>query len=966
MENTTFTLTVNGTGFINGSVIRINGVGLATAFNTDKILTATVSGQTAGLKDITVFNPAPHGGESNMIKLTVNSGTNNPVPHIGGISPSIVTAGSPAFILTVNSDNSSFRMGSEVRMNDIPRPTTFVSQSQLTAGISASDVATAGTKTITVFTPTPGGGISNSFMLTVGGGMVGTGLQGDYFNNTSLSGTPVHTRIDPLIDFNWGEGSPHPLVNPNQFSVRWTGQVKSLTAGKYTFIVKHNDGVRLWVNNQQLINAWFDSSGTKSGTIKLLAGQMYAIRLEFYDNQATARVHLKWRKGTLTPSGDEIPEQVIPTAQLFAPPSGPTPPPPTLMYQGVHEGTNCTTIYGWAADANQPNTSINVDIYNGAALLATVPANQPRTGIAVPGNHGFSYTVPASLKDGLSRSISVRFPGTTSNLSGSPQTLLCSGTSVPNAPSGLMATAATATQINLKWTDASTNEDGFAIKRSEDGVNYGDIGTTPVNVTTYEDLGRTAGRTYYYQVRAYNSAGSSAPAQTSVTIPGQTGGPPVAPSNVVATPVSSTQINISWTDNSTNETGYTVLRRKPGGTTYYPVGTLGANVTSFFHKTLTPSTQYCYRVEAFNDSGKANNGSDVCATTLSGTKAAAFVALLSGDGAAGSYGYIEGQGTVAKWKNPGTGAVGIDPVSGLTALFVADTYNHRIRMVYLDGPVAGNSILLAGSGVAGYWEGDGDPYSARYNFPRGITAIKNEDGIVDALLVADTDNHTIRMLLPPLGSTRWRPETFSGFQAKVGYADGTPNVNLYNSPYGITIGMDGFIYVADSSNGAIRKLDWEGNSSTYLKQTTWKGSTFRPIGITSSEASQWIYISSHNSNSINRVAGGVIEILSSSTLGYQDGTGGASRFNTPYHMVWSDTGGVGSLYIVDLANNRIRQFDLQANQVTTYAGSGTSGYTNGAGSTAKFNSSTGIAIGVSNDLYIIETGNNGVRKLSEQ
>ncbi|MGH9426635.1 MAG: IPT/TIG domain-containing protein, partial [Terriglobia bacterium] len=109
MENTAFPLTVNGTGFINGSVIRINGVNLATTFNTDKILTANVTGQTAGLKKITVFNPAPGGGLSNEVTLTVNTGTNNPVPHIGSISPSNVTAGNPAFTLTVNSDNSSFR-----------------------------------------------------------------------------------------------------------------------------------------------------------------------------------------------------------------------------------------------------------------------------------------------------------------------------------------------------------------------------------------------------------------------------------------------------------------------------------------------------------------------------------------------------------------------------------------------------------------------------------------------------------------------------------------------------------------------------------------------------------------------------------------------------------------------------------------------------------------------------------------
>jgi hypothetical protein len=341
------------------------------------------------------------------------------------------------------------------------------------------------------------------------------------------------------------------------------------------------------------------------------------------------------------------------------------------------------------------------------------------------------------------------------------------------------------------------------------------------------------------------------------------------------------------------------------------------------------------------------------------------VSLLSGDGDAGSNGYREGPGTTAKWRSPGTGSVGIDPVSGLNALFVADTENHRIRMVYLEGPVEGHSILLAGSGIAGSGEGGGDPFAARYNYPRGIAVIKNDDDIVDAILIADTDNHTIRMLLPPLGGTQWRPETFSG-KFKADYVDGNALVSCYNAPYGITIGNDGFIYLADSANGAIRRLDWDGNSSTFLQRNTWKSATFTPIGITSSAVSNWLYITSHNSNSINRVEGDTIEILSSSTQGYQDGNGTQSRFNTPYHMIWSDTGGAGSLYIVDQANNRIRKFDLQASQVSTIAGSGTAGYQNGTVWTAKFQSSTGIAIGSSSELYVIETGNHGVRKISEQ
>jgi hypothetical protein len=970
--STGVTLTVRGSGFFTGSVVKLDGSNLATTFlSTTEMSAQLPGGLIAGVKKITVFNPLPGGGESDYRNLTVTGGTSNPIPHIGGVPPSIgisppsVVVGSGAFTLTVTSDNSSFRTGAVVRVNGVNRSTTFVSQSQLTASMMSGDAAIAGPKDITVFNPIPGGGTSNTVTLNVVNASFpppGTGLSAEYFNNMSLTGPPALTRVDPKVDFNWGTEKPAYEINKNQFSVRWTGQVQANITGNYTFYTRTDDGVRLWVNNQYLIDLWRVQEITEwSNTIKLYAGQKYNIRMEYFDNSGVAEAHLLWSMGS------SIPKQVIPTSQLY-PPGAPLPP---KLYEGLHEATNCTSVSGWAADRNQPSSSTTVDIYvdNGVSPYATVTANQPHSGVPISGDHGFSYTVPAALKDGQSRSIKVKIGGTTTLLSGSPQTLVCAvGSPVPAAPSSLTAIAVSATQINLLWIDNSNNEDGFKIERQDPGQPYVQIGNAPASATTYSDPGRATGVLYNYRVSAYNGAGSSGTIQTSITIPGgppAPPAPPAAPSNVVATAVSSSQINLAWTDLSNNETGFRVLLKKVGGTTYTTVAIVGANVTSYSHKNLVPLTLYCYRIESYNDSGAARNTVDVCATTTNGLKAALSVALLSGNGAAGSYGYTEGPGTTAKWRSPGTGVVGIDPVSGVNALFVADTQNHRIRMVYLDGPAQGHSILIAGSGIAGYWEGDGDPYSARYNNPRGIAAIKNEQGAVDALLIADTDNHTIRLLLPPLGGTRWRPETFSGKQ-KAAYADGTATQSEYNSPYGITIGTDDFIYVADSSNGAIRKLDWAGNSSTYFKVATWKGSTFRPIGIASSGASNWIYISSHNSNSINRVTGGVIEILSSAVAGYADGAGGVSKFNTPYHLVWSDTGGVGSLSIVDLANNRIRLFDLQANLVSTLAGSGAAGYVNGSSTTAKFDSSTGIAIGPSNELYIVESGNSGVRKLGEQ
>jgi hypothetical protein len=108
-----------------------------------------------------VFNPTPGGGASNAQTFTIT----NPVPTTTALSPASVVAGGSPFTLTVTGTN--FVAGSVVRWNGAARTTTYVSATQLTAAIPATDVATAGTATITVFNPTPGGGTSNPQTFTI-------------------------------------------------------------------------------------------------------------------------------------------------------------------------------------------------------------------------------------------------------------------------------------------------------------------------------------------------------------------------------------------------------------------------------------------------------------------------------------------------------------------------------------------------------------------------------------------------------------------------------------------------------------------------------------------------------------------------------------------------------------------------------------------------------------------------------
>lgn len=150
----------------------------------------------------------------------------------------------------------------------------------------------------------------------------GNGLTGHYFNlayTQNFAGSPVLERIDTSINFNWGTGSPDPLVVADQFSVRWTGFVQPRTTGAWTFYVNSNDGVRLYVNNQLLIDRWAPQGTTEAqGSINLEAGLQYGIRLEYFDETGDAVAQLSW-------SGPNVAKQIIPRNAMFATAGAPLP-----------------------------------------------------------------------------------------------------------------------------------------------------------------------------------------------------------------------------------------------------------------------------------------------------------------------------------------------------------------------------------------------------------------------------------------------------------------------------------------------------------------------------------------------------------------------------------------------------------------------------------------------------------------
>ena len=113
------------------------------------------------------------------------------------------------------------------------------------------------------------------------------GLMATYFDDRNFS-QPVLTRIDPNVDFQWGQGSPAPNIGRDTFSVRWTGKLEARVTGAHTFLVRADNAARLWVNGRLLIDV------QNRGTIQLEAGKSYDLRLEYFENRGAAMVQLLW------------------------------------------------------------------------------------------------------------------------------------------------------------------------------------------------------------------------------------------------------------------------------------------------------------------------------------------------------------------------------------------------------------------------------------------------------------------------------------------------------------------------------------------------------------------------------------------------------------------------------------------------------------------------------------------------
>lgn len=324
-------------------------------------------------------------------------------------------------------------------------------------------------------------------------------------------------------------------------------------------------------------------------------------------------------------------------------------------------------------------------------------------------------------------------------------------------------------------------------------------------------------------------------------------------------------------------------------------------------------------------------------------KALTEVSTVAGTGTAG---FADGDNTTTRFNSP-RGVV----VDSQGNIFIADLNNNRIRKVDTNGVTS----TFAGSGSTGFLDGVGT--AARFNRPQGIAIDAN-----DNIYVADTNNRRIRKISPDGTVT-----TLSGTGSS-GSTDGAGNVARFNAPQDLAVNAAGEVFVADTNNHRIRKVLPDGTTSTLAGSSSGfadgpgASARFRnPRGITIASNGD-IYIADSSNHRIRKIdsSNNVSTVAGTGLAGFADDIASAALFNNPFQLSFDSQ---GNLYIADTNNHRIRKIDTSDN-VSTVAGVGNIGFNDGEATTAKFATPIGITVDASGSIIIGDTNNARVRKIA--
>ncbi len=262
------------------------------------------------------------------------------------------------------------------------------------------------------------------------------------------------------------------------------------------------------------------------------------------------------------------------------------------------------------------------EVYRSNMPTGTITSTTPAT-VAIGGVDETTFLAAAISKAKLVNGINVlsveihQSGGTSSDISFDLSLIGAIATApIPNAPTSATATSVSESQIDLKWTDTSASETGFTIERATNNTFTANLTTFTVgaNVLAFGDSGLSSSTAYFYRVRATNSAGAS-PNSNTATATTKAASGIVAPSNLLLTVATNQQINLNWTDNSSNETGFKIERKTGINGTWAQIATVGAGVTTYSNTGLTAATLYYYRVRANTATANSSYTNYASATT---------------------------------------------------------------------------------------------------------------------------------------------------------------------------------------------------------------------------------------------------------------------------------------------------------------------------------------------------------------
>ena len=333
-------------------------------------------------------------------------------------------------------------------------------------------------------------------------------------------------------------------------------------------------------------------------------------------------------------------------------------------------------------------------------------------------------------------------------------------------------------------------------------------------------------------------------------------------------------------------------------------------------------------------------------------------------GLAGSSGSADGTNRNARFNEPN--GVALDKAGNL---YVAEWVNNTIRKMTQDGT---NWIVTTIAGLAGsYGSVNGTNSDARFNTSANV-AVDNAGN----LYVADGANDLIRKMTPV--GTNWVVSTLAGIGGNHGATDGPGTAALFRGPSGLAVDNAGNTYVADQINHTIRKVTPAGEVTTVAGLAGYAGSSNGTNGVArfnypsgvAVDNSGNVFVAETFNHTIRKIrpdgSGWAVTTLAGSpdpsgNGGNVDGTGSAARFSFPRGLALDSA---GNIYVADTENSTIRRV-TPAGAVTTRAGSaGQYGSTDGLGGAARFNSPNGVAVDSATNIFVADTGNHTIRKIT--